>query len=387
MKRRVARLRGVVCRALVTFTMSVLSASGSGCAPPAGQAGNAAELARTGVGCIDPCEAEGTCVSGTYHCFDSAPLWEETFACDWNDPRCEPDRRRWTVASPGTQSTVNDQDETYRASNVSVASGSLVIEAESEGGGLYSGLVRTGYTSLNPTGSPGFGWGRIDIRARVPVREPYTWPSLWIAHPHCTGYGVRSCPWPFEADILDQFGSSYFSWGNYFSCNDGTFGCGDAGKGSGAHQFSLLSLPYFTTDDWHVYSLTRQPADSFGGHGPAMVCLWLDGQAIWDPSHTYQACVYEGEPLYPSAPDITAHVLDAKGRVPLMQIIMNVAIGGNTLPECQNVKPGERCVDPATYGTHQMEIESVKVYEPPPCPENCVDTSPRGYSGYSCDCG
>ena len=251
----------------------------------------------------------------------------------------------------------------------------MTLLAYGEHGALYSGALRTNQVSLNPTGTPGFGWGRVDIRAWVHLGQYASWPALWLVSPDCNIHsGV--CTWPPEIDVLEDFGSDPQFWAHYFSCNQGDVGCGK--------DRTVVGAPYDATDHWHTFSVVREPAGSFGGSSEASVCVWLDGQPLYVDTMfgVAQLCVFENYPLFDENWNLLGflHVLDSTTdppSVPLMQIVMDLAIGGNAVGEY---------ADPKTYGLHWMAIDSVTVLQPPPCGEGCTDDSPDGYSGYVCHC-
>lgn len=91
------------------------------------------------------------------------------------------------------------ENYTNRTQNVFVSAGHLVIEArqESYGGNNYtSGRITT--QSKQP-----FTYGRIDIRAKLPVAKGM-WPALWML-----GSDISTVPWPGcgETDIMELIGT------------------------------------------------------------------------------------------------------------------------------------------------------------------------------------
>jgi beta-glucanase (GH16 family) len=73
---------------------------------------------------------------------------------------------------------------TSRINNVFVSAGNLIIEADQES---YQG---SNYTSarLKTEGIQQFTYGRIDIRAKLPVAHGM-WPALWML-----GSNISACP-------------------------------------------------------------------------------------------------------------------------------------------------------------------------------------------------
>lgn len=96
----------------------------------------------------------------------------------------------------------NDELEYYtsRPQNVFLSRGNLIIEARKES---YNG---SNYTSARITtqGKQQFTYGRIDIRAKLPV-QPGMWPALWML-----GSNISSAGWPQcgETDIMELIGKN-----------------------------------------------------------------------------------------------------------------------------------------------------------------------------------
>ncbi|HWK04047.1 MAG TPA: family 16 glycosylhydrolase [Puia sp.] len=92
------------------------------------------------------------------------------------------------------------ENYTARPQNVFVSAGNLIIEARQES---YGG---NNYTSgrLNTIGKQQFTYGRIDIRAKLPVSKGM-WPALWML-----GSNISTVPWPGcgETDIMELIGTN-----------------------------------------------------------------------------------------------------------------------------------------------------------------------------------
>jgi hypothetical protein len=136
----------------------------------------------------------------------------------------------------------NNELESYTNSenNVYTQDGFLYIKAIKEGASSYSsGRITT-------KGKKEFTFGRIDIRAKLPVGQGI-WPALWML-----GANISTVGWPAcgEIDIMEELGHQpekvYFT----------------AHYNSGGHQSSggnfTLSAGSFN-DDFHVFSLLWQP--------------------------------------------------------------------------------------------------------------------------------
>ena len=89
---------------------------------------------------------------------------------------------------------------TARTQNAFQSSGNLIIEARSES---YNG---SNFTSARMTtqNKQQFQFGRIDIRAKLPVKEGM-WPALWML-----GTNIQQVSWPLcgETDIMELIGSN-----------------------------------------------------------------------------------------------------------------------------------------------------------------------------------
>ncbi len=108
----------------------------------------------------------------------------------------------WNFESGNNNGWGNHELENYtnRTQNAFVSAGHLVIEARQES---YGG---NNYTSARMTtqGKQQFTYGRIDIRAKLPVTKGM-WPALWML-----GSNISTVPWPGcgETDIMELVGSS-----------------------------------------------------------------------------------------------------------------------------------------------------------------------------------
>jgi len=148
------------------------------------------------------------------------------------------------------------ENYTNRTQNVFVSAGHLIIEArqESYGGNNYtSGRIVT-------AGLQQFTYGRIDIRAKLPVSKGM-WPALWML-----GSNISTVPWPGcgETDIMELVGSAprqvtgSMHW-QQTGGSEGTYnGNYDLSSGDFSQQFHVFSLIWkqdsvqFLVDD-HLY--------------------------------------------------------------------------------------------------------------------------------------
>lgn len=112
------------------------------------------------------------------------------------------DQSAWnTEIGNGSGGWGNNELEYYTGStnNVFVSNGNLIIEARKESAGGFN------YTSsrLTTAGKKFFKFGRIDIRAKVPVGKGI-WPALWML-----GTNIGAVGWPAcgEIDIMELVGT------------------------------------------------------------------------------------------------------------------------------------------------------------------------------------
>ena len=191
--------------------------------------------------------ATGTIINdGTYLPTDesgySTPMQYPGYRLVWNDEFDSSgiNTNDWNFETGGT-GWGNHELEYYtpRIQNAFVSSGNLVIEARKED---YDGNA---YTSARMTtaGKRTFQYGRIDIRAKLPVL-PGMWPALWML-----GSNVQQAGWPAcgETDIMELIGKNpdqvvgSFHW--------------QKGDGSEGTVNNIFSATEDFSRHFHVYSL------------------------------------------------------------------------------------------------------------------------------------
>jgi beta-glucanase (GH16 family) len=98
----------------------------------------------------------------------------------------------------------NNELECYTDSNTSFVNGYLVIQAKQQT--VNYGGVASNYTStrMNTAGKFSFQYGRVDIRAKLPV-EPGMWPALWFLG---NDFGTAGWPGCGETDLMELVGSN-----------------------------------------------------------------------------------------------------------------------------------------------------------------------------------
>ena len=150
----------------------------------------------------------------------------------------------WNYEQGGTGWGNNElENYTNRTQNVFVSAGHLVIEARQES---YSG---NNYTSgrLTTQGKRTFTYGRIDIRAKLPVAKGM-WPALWML-----GSNISSVPWPAcgETDIMELIGT-------YPGRVTGSLHWQQSGGSEGTYNnnYNLTSGDF--SQQFHVYSIVWQ---------------------------------------------------------------------------------------------------------------------------------
>ncbi len=106
----------------------------------------------------------------------------------------------WNFESGNNNGWGNNELECYtaRTQNVFQSCGHLVIEAREEN---YGGSNYTS-TRMNTEGNQQFQYGRIDIRAKLPVAAGL-WPALWMLGSNFPQTGWPSCG---ETDIMELIG-------------------------------------------------------------------------------------------------------------------------------------------------------------------------------------
>ena len=145
--------------------------------------------------------------NGTYYPSDSegyySPSTYTGYTLKWsdefNDAAINTNNWNFDIGGSGWG---NHELEYYTNSpnNAYLSNGKLVIEARQET------IGNNNYTSarMNTAGKKSFQYGRIDMRAKIPVSHGM-WPALWML-----GSNISTTPWPAcgETDIMELIGSS-----------------------------------------------------------------------------------------------------------------------------------------------------------------------------------
>ncbi len=165
----------------------------------------------------------------------STPLTYPGYTLAWADEFTNKviDPASWTFESDNNNGWGNNELQSYtdRPQNVFVSQGNLILEARAE---LYNSFNYTS-TRMITKNKKMFKFGRIDIRAKLPVGKG-VWPALWML-----GKNIDQVNWPAcgEIDILEMLGhepsriygtmhwgantASHASFGANYLLNTGSF--------------------------------------------------------------------------------------------------------------------------------------------------------------------
>jgi beta-glucanase (GH16 family) len=128
-----------------------------------------------------------------------APSWELVWSDEFDKPGL-PDPAKWSY-EVGGHGWGNQELQFYtegRRENARVEDGRLIVEARRED---WQG---SRYTSARLNSRPGWSYGRIEARAKLP-RGRGTWPAIWML-PVKGGYGKGGWPDNGEIDIMEHVG-------------------------------------------------------------------------------------------------------------------------------------------------------------------------------------
>jgi beta-glucanase (GH16 family) len=198
-----------------------------------------------------------------------------------------PDGSKWRVTEK--VSTVNEEKQYYRAANAFHWGGSLVLKSvrENYGGRLYtSGRVDT-------KGKFEFQYGEVEIRAQIinaggpniTGTAPGVWPAIWLVNAACEA--AQPCAtneWPPEIDI---------------------------GEWKGESPSKIYMTQHFGVYPNNGYNGTTWWGPDFSQGFHTYKLLWDPNQIVW-----YVDGVQHHR--------VTTNIPSKK-----MQIVLNVAVGGN----------------------------------------------------------
>jgi len=221
------------------------------------------------------------------------------------------DTKVWNTELGNNNGWGNHELEYYtgRPQNVFLSNGNLIIEARKE---TYEGL---NYTSarLTTQNKKTFTFGRIDIRAKLPVLKGM-WPAIWAL-----GSNISTVSWPEcgEIDIMELVGQT-----------PGTvFGTAHWKNSSNGHSYKggqqALSSGDFS-QNFHVFSI-----------------LWEKDSIQW---------LVDDKPFYKTTKDIVDGIYPFNN--PFF-FLLNVAVGGDW--------PGNP--DGTTQFPQRMFVDYVRVFQ------------------------
>jgi len=157
------------------------------------------------------------------------PIYQLVWSDEFNGSSV--DTTKWVFENRNVG--VNNEEEYYLPTNVSVANGNLVLTAKKEtyGGQPYtSGKITTfnKFTQL---------YGRIEARIKLPLGQG-TWPAFWML-----GNNINTVNWPTcgEIDIMEHINSDNIIYGTMHWNNNGHVSYG--------HTTTT------TTGDYHIYAV------------------------------------------------------------------------------------------------------------------------------------
>jgi beta-glucanase (GH16 family) len=175
----------------------------------------------------------------------TTPLTYAGYTLAWNDEFSGTtlDGSVWNQeVGNGSGGWGNNELEYYTSStkNTFVSNGNLIIEARKEpisGFNYSSGRMTT-------QGKKSFTFGRIDIRAKLPVSKGL-WPALWML-----GSNITSTPWPAcgEIDIMELVGTfparthGTMHWKPVVGTNTNIGGMYNLSSGNFSQQFHVFSI-------------------------------------------------------------------------------------------------------------------------------------------------
>ena len=263
--------------------------------------------------------AKGTIstMDGTYLPTDDAgyttPLTYPGYTLTWSDEFAGNtiNTSFWNFETGGSGWGNNElENYTNRSQNSFQSNGKLIIEARKE---AYAG---NNYTSTRMTsqGKKVFTFGRIDIRAKLPVSKGM-WPALWML-----GSNITSVSWPAcgEIDMMELVGSNASK----------IYGTAHYADNTGKHDSRGGSVSLTGEDfsqKFHVFSI-----------------IWVKDSIQWlvdDKAYYTMAANSTGTSNYPFNKDFF--------------FIFNVAVGGDW--------PG--APDSSTIFPQRMFVDYVRVFQ------------------------
>lgn len=234
-----------------------------------------------------------------------APGWKMV----WNDEfdkKGAPDTTRWKFDLGSNDGWGNNELEYYTANNATIDSGFLTIEARKEPKDTFR------YTSARMLSKQSWQYGKIEVRAKLP-QGVGSWPAIWML-----ADGMKEWPDDGEIDIMEHVG---FHPGYIHA----SIHCKKYNHVIHTQKTDTILVNDFATT-FHVYAV-EWDKDSIG--------VSVDGNKYFSFANEHTG--YDAWPF------------DNK-----MQLILNVAVGGNW--------GGQQGVDDNAFPL-RMQLDYVRVYQ------------------------
>lgn len=252
---------------------------------------------------------------------------ERTYTLVWEDDfeGTALNESYWNYAPGAPQ---NNEKEYYKAENVSVKDGCLVITAKQEHTESNAGGAGWNYTSgrINTQGKQAITYGKIEARINFPTGAG-TWCAFWLM-PNESVYGV----WPRsgEVDIVEHVGSNpnKVSSAVHTRARNGNVGTeGDAWNATRNYDN--------VADDFHVYGV--EWVDNYR-NGCDVMIFTFDGEEVGRCSQdAWMSSTWEDWPFDQD-----------------FYVILNMAIGGNFT----GAEPIDNSIFPI-----EMKVDWVRMYQ------------------------
>ncbi|GAB4406970.1 MAG: hypothetical protein OHK0039_09120 [Bacteroidia bacterium] len=204
-----------------------------------------------------------------------------------------PDSTRWTYEVGYIRNRELQYYTARRAENARVEGGVLVIEARRDSAWIDSALRPITSASLTTQGIQDWTYGRIEVRARVPLALG-SWPAAWMLGSHIDEVGWPRCG---EIDIMEHVGymPDTFHFNIHTQAFNHTIGTNKGDKAyaadatSGFHVFAVdwdSAHMVFSLDSMAVFTFDKPSDDpaEWPFDTPAYLILNLAFGGTWGGS-------------------------------------------------------------------------------------------------------
>jgi beta-glucanase (GH16 family) len=170
----------------------------------------------------------------------AATAWQLVWSDEFNGSSLNTGNWNIETGNPG----VNNEEEYYQASNISVTGGNLVITAQQQSVGGQP------YTSarINTSGKVSVQYGRIEASIKLPLGQGL-WPAFWML-----GTDIGSVGWPQcgETDIMEHINTTSTIYGTIHWYDNGAtqYGGTTTTTPSGYHLYAVEWSPQGIS--WYV---------------------------------------------------------------------------------------------------------------------------------------